>query len=147
MRSGKVRGPQLTAGELQSVLQLRAEVFVVEQKAAYLDVDGRDLEPGTIHYWLAKDDRVLAYLRVLTEPDGELRIGRVCTALTARGSGLGQEVMAAAVADLGDAPSVLDAQTYARAFYERFGYVAEGEEYRDEDDIPHITMRRAARTA
>lgn len=147
MKFEKVYGPQLSAAELQSILRLRAEVFVVEQQAAYLDVDGRDLLPGTIHYWLADEDRVMAYLRVLTEPSGELRIGRVCTAQSARGSGLGHQVMAAAVGDLGDAPSVLEAQTYAQGFYERYGYVAEGEEYRDEDDIPHITMRRPARTA
>jgi ElaA protein len=131
---------------LQDVLKLRAEVFVVEQESLYLDVDGRDLDSGTVHYWLADDDgRILAYLRLLTEPDGEQRIGRVVTAKDARGSGLGYQVMAAAVEDLNGAASVLDAQTYAQGFYERFGYVAEGEEY-IEDGIAHVTMRRAART-
>jgi ElaA protein len=141
--SVKVRGPQLTAANLEAILRLRAEVFVVEQQAAYLDVDGRDLDPGTTHYWLAEDAEVpLAYLRVLTEPDGQLRIGRVCTALKARGKGLGYQVMAAAVEDLRGSSSVLEAQTYAQGFYERFGYVAEGDAYEDEDGIPHITMRR-----
>jgi ElaA protein len=145
VKADKVRGPRLTAAQLQAVLRLRAEVFVVEQKAAYLDVDGRDLDPGTTHYWLSDDadhDTPLAYLRVLTEPDGQLRIGRVCTALTARGKGLGYQVMAAAVEDLRGSTSVLEAQTYAQGFYERFGYVAEGEPYEDEDGIPHVTMRR-----
>jgi ElaA protein len=145
VKSRRIPGPQLTAAELQAILRLRAEVFVVEQKAAYQDVDGRDLEPGTTHYWL-DDDGPLAYLRVLTEPSGERRIGRVCTTKKARGSGLGYQVMAAAVEDLRGAPSVLDAQVYAQGFYERFGYVAEGEEYEDEDGIPHITMRRVGHT-
>jgi ElaA protein len=143
--SKKVSGPELSAADLQAILFLRSEVFIVEQAAAYQDVDGRDLERGTLHYWVG-DDRPLAYLRVLTEPDGEQRIGRVCTAKDARGSGLAGQLMKAAVADIGDAPSVLDAQIYVRKFYEGFGYVAEGEEYTDEDGIPHITMRRAAHT-
>jgi len=141
--SAKVRGPRLAVADLQAILQLRAEVFVVEQQAAYLDVDGRDLDQGTTHYWLAEDEQApLAYLRVLTEPDGQLRIGRVCTSRKARGKGLGYQVMAAAVEDLRGSSSVLDAQTYAQGFYERFGFVAEGEAYEDEDGIPHITMRR-----
>jgi ElaA protein len=143
VKSRKIRGPELSASDLQAVLQLRAEVFVVEQDVAYQDVDGRDLDPGTTHY-LLEDDVLLAYLRVLTEPDGDLRIGRVCTAQKARGTGLGYQVMAAAVEDLHGARSVLEAQVYAKGFYERFGYVAEGEEYL-EDGIPHVTMRREGR--
>lgn len=143
----KVPGPALSAAELQSILRLRAEVFVIEQDTPYQDVDGRDLDRGTFHYWFGGGDgEVTAYLRVLTEPDGEMRIGRVCTALSARGKGLAYQLMAAAVEDLSAVRSVLDSQVYARGFYERFGYVAEGEEYLDEDGIPHITMRRLART-
>jgi ElaA protein len=139
-----VRGPQLSAADLQAILRLRAEVFIVEQDVAYQDVDGRDLEPGTTHYWL-DDDGPVAYLRVLTEPAGDLRIGRVCTSLKARGSGLGYQVMAAVVEDMRGISSVLEAQVYAQGFYERFGYVAEGEEYLD-DGIPHVTMRRPGHT-
>ncbi|MBP2323865.1 ElaA protein [Kibdelosporangium banguiense] len=142
----KVPGPELSAADLQAILRLRAEVFIVEQKAAYLDVDGRDLERGTIHYWFEDVDGVLAYLRVLTEPHGDMRIGRVCAAQRARGGGLAYQLMAAAVEDLSAVRSVLDSQVYARGFYERFGYVAEGDEYVDEDGIPHVTMRRLART-
>ncbi|MET0133958.1 MAG: GNAT family N-acetyltransferase [Kibdelosporangium sp.] len=142
MKSRIVPGPELSAAELQAVLRLRAEVFVVEQDVPYLDVDGRDLEPGTVHYWVEESGVPLAYLRARQEQD-EVRIGRVCTAKEARGSGLGARLMTAAVADLGDAASVLDSQVYAKGFYERFGYVAEGEEYLD-DGIPHVAMRRPA---
>ena len=58
---------------------LRSEVFVVEQAAAYLDLDGRDLEPGTRHLWVEDDGVPVATLRVLD--DGDVwRIGRVATA-------------------------------------------------------------------
>jgi ElaA protein len=150
----KVSGPKLSAADLQAILRLRAEVFVVEQNTPYQDIDGRDLDRGTVHYWFwdprsknsPEHNGVVAYLRILTEPDGEMRIGRVCTALSARGTGLAYQLMAAAVEDLSAVRSVLDSQVYARGFYERFGYVAEGEEYLDEDGIPHIRMRRLART-
>lgn len=141
----KVSGPHLSAADLQAILKLRCEVFVVEQESPYLDVDGHDLDPGTVHYWFAGDGGVLAYVRVLTEPDGEMRVGRVCAAGQARGTGLAYQLMAAAVEDLSGARSVLDAQVNAQGFYERFGYVAEGDEFLD-GGVPHIRMRRLART-
>ncbi|GAA4538871.1 GNAT family N-acetyltransferase [Pseudonocardia xishanensis] len=132
------RGGELTAAELEAILVLRTAVFVVEQDCAYQEVDGRDTLSTTWHAWTGDVD---ACLRVLTEPDGTRRIGRVCTAAAARGKGLAAELMAAAVAEIGDTPSVLDAQAYARGFYERFGYAAVGDEF-DEDGIPHIRMVR-----
>jgi ElaA protein len=78
---------------------------------------------------------------LLREPAGGWRIGRVCTARDARGQGLGARLMAAAMARIGDADAVLDAQTYAQDFYRRFGFEPEGDPF-DEDGIEHITMRR-----
>ncbi|MFD9888924.1 GNAT family N-acetyltransferase [Amycolatopsis sp. NPDC059027] len=137
-------GPELTAEQLHDILRLRVDVFVVEQKAAYPEVDGRDLEPGTSHLWFEGEDGVDAYLRVLSDPDEVLRIGRVCTTKEARGRGLAARLMEVALVEHGDADYVLDAQTYARGFYERFGFIAEGEVFEDEDGIPHITMWRRA---
>jgi ElaA protein len=134
-------GPQLTTTQLHDILRLRSEVFVVEQKAAYQDVDGRDLLPGTRHLWFEGEKGVAAYLRVLTEPGGVRRIGRVVTAADARGQGLAGRLMDAVVAD-DDGEYVLDAQTYVQDFYARYGFVAEGDEYTDDDGIPHIRMRR-----
>ena len=132
----------LTPQQLYDLLRLRVEVFVVEQKCPYPELDGRDLEPSTRHFWLAGDDgRVLATLRLLEDKAGSYRIGRVCTAPDARGNGLSGRLMAAAVAEIGAAPSVLDAQVAVKDFYARFGYVTEGEEFL-EDGIPHIVMRR-----
>jgi ElaA protein len=135
-----VTGPELTAAQLHDILRLRAEVFVVEQKAAYLDVDGHDLRPDTRHLWFEEDEGVTAYLRVLLDPDGVRRIGRVVTAVPARGAGLAARLMEAALTIPGE--YVLDAQTYVQGFYARYGFVAEGPEYIDEDGIPHIRMRR-----
>jgi len=133
-----VAGDKLTAAQLYALLRLRSDVFIVEQEAAYADVDGLDLLPSTTHLWC---EGPTAYLRLLTEPDGTARIGRVCVAVEARGTGLGAVLMAAAVEHLGNVPMVLDAQTYALPFYEKFGFVVAGERYL-EDGIEHVTMRR-----
>ncbi len=135
-------GPELTAAQLHDILRLRGDVFVVEQKAAYADIDGRDLAPETRHLWFAEGDDVLAYLRVLLDPGGVRRIGRVVTAAKARGRGLAAKLLEAVLTT--DVEYVLDAQTYVQGFYARYGFVPEGVEYLDDDGIPHITMRRLA---
>ncbi|GAA2780281.1 GNAT family N-acetyltransferase [Saccharopolyspora taberi] len=132
----------LDAEDFYRMLRLRVDVFVVEQACAYPELDGRDLEDSTRHFWIdSADGYVLGYLRLLEDPDGTLRIGRVCTARAARGLGLARKLMRAAVAEIGRAPSVLSAQTYALDFYRSFGFAETGEEYL-EDGIPHVDMRR-----
>lgn len=135
-------GLEISAADLYALLRLRVDVFVVEQECPYPELDGIDLLPGTRHLWLADGDTVLGCLRIIDD-DGVARVGRVCTAAAARGTGAGGRLMAAALDVIGNTESVLGAQTYATGFYERFGYRAEGEPY-DEDGIPHITMRRTA---
>ena len=137
----RVPGDELTAAELYALLKLRVDIFVVEQEAPYPELDGRDLLPHTVHFWVQPDDEPLAYLRVLAEPGGGARIGRVCTMHKARGMGLGSRLMAAALEELGDTEIVLDAQVYAQAMYAKFGFRPVGEEFL-EDGIPHITMKR-----
>ncbi|GLY67110.1 GNAT family N-acetyltransferase [Amycolatopsis taiwanensis] len=133
-----VPGNELTAQQLYGILRLRVDVFVVEQACPYPELDGRDLLATTHHFWLGDVD---SCLRVLAEPGGIYRVGRVATAKHARGQGLAAKLMTDALGVIGDRDSVLDAQTYARGFYEKFGYVAEGDEF-DEDGIPHIRMWR-----
>ncbi|WP_103353666.1 GNAT family N-acetyltransferase [Amycolatopsis sp. CA-128772] len=133
-------GPELTAAQLHDILRLRVDVFVVEQKAAYPELDGRDLLPDTRHLWFEESGAVLAYLRVLQDPGEVRRIGRVATAAHARGTGLAARLMDAALTIPGE--YVLDAQTYVQAFYARYGFTPEGQEYKDDDGIPHIRMRR-----
>jgi ElaA protein len=134
-------GDEITAAQLYPLLVLRSAVFVVEQQSLYQDLDGRDLLGSTVHLWWQPADELHGYLRLLRDPDGTHRIGRVCTVKHARGSGLGALLMKAAMERIGDEPAVLEAQTYAQKFYARFGFAPSGEPY-DEDGIEHITMRR-----
>lgn len=124
------------------VWRLRQDVFVVEQECAYPDLDGRDPEPGTRHVLLTGEDGVLeGYLRVLDEPDGTARVGRVLLRRSARGRGLAAALVDAALAEIGERPSVLDAQSPLAGFYAGFGYAVTGPEF-VEDGIPHLPMRR-----
>ena len=125
---------------LYRILALRSEVFVVEQDCVYLDLDGRDLEPDARQVWIADGEHILATLRLLRDPSGEFRIGRVATAASARSGGLAAELMRRALELCGSAPVVLNAQSYLRDWYARFGFAQDGAEY-DEDGIPHIPMR------
>jgi ElaA protein len=132
----------MTAEDLYAALCLRAEVFVVEQTCAYLDPDGRDLEPGTTHLWLAAEDgSVAAYVRLLTEPDGGHRIGRVVTAAAHRGAHLTVRLIDHALT-VADRPVVLDAQSHLTHVYARHGFEPAGPEFLD-DGIPHTPMRLA----
>jgi ElaA protein len=125
--------------------QLRTAVFVVEQACAYQELDGRDLEPTTRHFWT--DDgagAVAAYLRLLVEPSGDARIGRVCVARPARAGGLGRLLMNAAHDEVGSRDVVVDAQSHLAHWYAELGYVMDGPEF-VEDGIPHVPMRRTVR--
>lgn len=137
---------ELDARTLHDLLKLRVDVFVVEQNCPYPELDGRDVEPGTRHVWLTDGDAPVAYLRILADPDGVARIGRVVVAPSARGGGHAGRLMTAALELIGEQPSVLEAQSHLVAFYGRHGFTASGPEY-VEDGIPHTPMRRDARPA
>jgi ElaA protein len=124
---------------LYAILKLRTDVFVVEQKCAYPELDGRDTEPGTRHVWLSRDDEVVAYLRILDDGDVE-RVGRVAVAPGERGAGHAGRLMDEALTVIGNRTSVLEAQAYLVRFYAKFGYEQTGPEY-VEDGIPHVPMR------
>ena len=122
------------------VWRLRQEVFVLEQECLYGDLDGRDLEPGTRHVVMTEGDAVVGYARVLD--DGEVwRIGRVVLAAAARGRGLADPLMEAALADGPGRDVVLSAQSPLAAWYSSLGFEVTGPEYL-EDGIPHLPMRR-----
>ncbi|MFK8332124.1 GNAT family N-acetyltransferase [Pseudomonas sp. BJa5] len=133
--------------QLYAILRLRTEVFVVEQKCAYQDVDGQDLDGDTCHLMAWQDDALLAYLRLL-DPEsqgGDVVIGRVVTAPAARGRGFGHELIEKALEQAEKrwpgVPVYLSAQAHLQGYYGRYGFEVVGEEYL-EDDIPHIGMRR-----
>jgi ElaA protein len=133
---------EIPAATLYRLMMLRQDVFVVEQEAAYPDLDGRDLETSALLFWVEDDDQILATLRVLTDP-AERRIGRVATAASARGRGLAAELMTRAIDACGSAPIVVDAQAQLEGWYARFGFARSGPNF-VEDGIPHIPMRRPA---
>jgi predicted GNAT family N-acyltransferase len=132
---------ELTSQGLYALLKLRVDVFVVEQQCPYPELDGRDVEPATVHLWFADDDGgIAATIRVLD--DGDTRaIGRVATAAAHRGEGLAARLIQAGIALCEGAPITLGAQAHLEGWYARFGFVRIGPGY-VEDGIPHVPMRR-----
>ena len=129
-----------------ALLRLRVEVFVVEQACPYQELDGHDLGRTTRHYWLAPAGAIedpQATLRLLEPTDGQFRIGRVCAAQQARRRGGIRRLLEAALAEVGDAPCVLDAQRHCVELYGAYGFAVNGAELL-EDGIPHVPMRRDA---
>lgn len=126
---------------LYELLKIRSDVFVVEQNCAYPDLDGRDTEPGAVHFWAEVDGEVAACLRRLREPDGSVRIGRIATRSDQRGRGLAAALIDAALAGVGTGV-LLDAQEQLEGWYERLGFERVGTTF-VEDGIAHVPMRRA----
>ena len=131
----------LDARTAYRIWQLRESVFVVEQQCPYAELDGRDLDPGTLHVWVQDDAAPVAYLRILDDLSGPVRIGRVLVAASARGRGLADALMRRGLEEIGVRDSVLDAQSYLADWYRKFGYERTGAEFLD-DGIPHVPMRR-----
>jgi predicted GNAT family N-acyltransferase len=135
------RFTELTGTEVYGLCRLRVDVFVVEQQCPYPELDGRDLEPATVHLWFEDGDGcAAATIRVLD--DGDTRaIGRVATAETHRGEGLSARLIEAGIALCDGVPITLGAQAHLEGWYERFGFRRSGPGY-VEDGIPHVPMRR-----
>ena len=143
------RFEELSVRELHDIYQARVEVFVVEQKCPFQDVDGAD--PACWHLMGREEGRgqLVAYCRLV--PPGtkfaEPSIGRVITVGSARRTGCGRELMRLAVAHAerlwpGRALRI-GAQRYLERFYGSFGFETVGEPY-DEDGIMHVEMLRPA---
>ncbi len=138
----------LDATTLYALLKLRVEVFVVEQNCPYPELDGRDLEQRTRHFWLeSPSGAVISTLRVLEDQEAgatTFRIGRVCTRASERGRGHTNRLMDAALTGIGEHPCRISAQTYLAEMYARHGFVTDGPAF-DEDGIAHVPMMRAGR--
>ncbi|QKG58894.1 GNAT family N-acetyltransferase [Hymenobacter sp. BRD128] len=137
----------LTLAELYAVLQLRSEVFVVEQTCPFQDIDGQD---QAAYHLLghAESGELAAYARLFGAgiSYAQASIGRVVTSPRHRRAGLGRQLLAQALAEcearFGAQPIKIGAQQYLQAFYESFGFVPQGAGYL-EDGIPHLYMLRA----
>ncbi len=127
-----------------SLWKLRQDVFVVEQQAAYPDLDGRDLDPETRHVVLENDDGVVLGCARVLDDGQEWRIGRVALHRTVRGQGWADRLMQAALQVCPDRDVVLDAQSPLAGWYGTFGFEVTGLEFLD-DGIPHLPMRRRLR--
>ena len=130
----------LDARTAYALWRLRQQVFVVEQQSPYPDLDGRDLEPATRHVLAHDGDVLVACLRVLDDGT-HARIGRVAVTPAARGRGLARDLMAAALAEIGDREIRLDAQTGLTQWYTGYGFEISGPEF-VEDGVAHRPMRR-----
>ena len=132
---------ELTVDELYELLRVRAEVFVVEQNCVYQDLDGDD--QASVHLWLTEGGKVVALCRVC--PAGthmeEISIGRVIT--TERGKGFGKRIMLEGInvarCHFGAERIDIEAQEYAKGFYEQVGFRQSSEPF-ILDGIPHIRM-------
>lgn len=135
---------QLSPAAVYAILQLRNEVFVVEQNCVFQDADGKD--PYCHHLMAWENERLLAYTR-LVPPDisypGYASIGRVVTSPLTRGSGLGKELMQRSIAEtkklFPGSPIRIGAQLYLKKFYSDLGFVQTGDIYL-EDGIEHLEM-------
>ena len=135
----------LTLHELYKIMQLRNEVFVVEQNCPYQDADNKDL--SSFHFMGWDNDKLLAYTRIL--PPGlsytEASIGRVVNSPSARGSGTGRQLMLQSIERVkklfGDVPIKIGAQLYLQKFYTSLGFQQTSNVYL-EDNIEHIEMVR-----
>ncbi|KAB2677041.1 GNAT family N-acetyltransferase [Bacillus sp. PR5] len=134
----------LTPRALYAMLKLRVDVFVVEQKCPYPEIDGKDFE--AYHLRILDGEELAASLRVLPpEQAGKpVKIGRVVVAPDYRGYKLGQRLMKEAIEFAHDRfPGIaieLGGQSHLQKFYGSFGFEAISDEYL-EDGIPHVDMR------
>ena len=134
---------ELDLQELYDVLQLRSEVFVVEQDCVYQDMDDKD--QLALHIIGYKDRKIVAYTRVFKQGDyfKEASIGRVVVRKSERQYGYGMEIMKASIETIhrkfGPIPVYISAQKYLTKFYTSLGFKIVGEEYL-EDGIPHLGM-------
>ncbi|WNH14031.1 GNAT family N-acetyltransferase [Thalassobellus suaedae] len=137
---------ELTKLELYNLLQLRSEVFVVEQDCVYQDIDGKDIK--AIHVLGFKNEKIIAYTRIFKPGDyfEYASIGRVVVAKNDRAFKYGYDIMKASVQAIENHFKVkkikISAQAYLKSFYNNCGFKEIGEEYL-EDDIPHIAMIKA----
>jgi len=128
---------------------LRESVFVVEQECAYPELDGRDLEPTTVHVWISDSGTPVGYLRLLQDPPPDadrLKIGRVLVTPAHRGRGLAGTLMGRALEIVGARRSRLDAQSRLTGWYAGFGYRRDGEDFL-EDGMWHTPMSRPGRAS
>lgn len=139
------RFEELSIRELYNLLQLRSEVFVVEQNCVYQDIDGKDEKA---YHLIGEDNgKIVAYARLFKPNDyfENASIGRVIVKETYRAKKTGHILMKEAIAGIethfDQKKITISAQLYLKKFYESHGFIQTSEMYL-EDDIPHIEMKK-----
>jgi ElaA protein len=131
---------------LYNLLQLRSEVFIVEQDCVYQDIDGKD--QNALHVLGIKNNKIVAYTRIFKPGDyyNEAAIGRVVVHPDHRKDGLGYALMKGSITQIESLFQTkkikIGAQTYLKNFYESLGFQKVGKDYL-EDGIPHIYMKKS----
>ncbi|MEO7587399.1 MAG: GNAT family N-acetyltransferase [Arachnia sp.] len=137
----------MSRDEVFEMMLLRTEVFFVEQRIDEQDFDAADRDERTLHLWIADDDGIAAYLRVVAleapEFGADRTFGRVVVRIDRRGNGLARRLVREVVERCGHAPLTIHAQTYVVGLYEDFGFTVVGEPF-VEAGLPHRTMVRSA---
>jgi len=134
---------ELSVEEIYQILKVRADVFIIEQKCIYKDIDGKDEKAR--HVLGKENNEIIAYTRILEEDEqyNYPSISRVVVKKQNRGEERGKKIMKETikyiVEELKEKTIVLAAQKYLEKFYRELGFIAEGEEYL-EDEIPHQKM-------
>jgi len=136
----------LSTTELYSILKLRTDVFFLEQKIDEEELDWRDSEPTTEHWWIQGENGTASYLRTIVDAEPEYLdarrlIGRVVTHPDERGKGLSQALLRSVIEAYGHEPMLLHAQEYIAPLYGKVGFEAFGDVF-VEAGIPHISMYR-----
>lgn len=139
MKPEAKRFEELSAAEVYEILKARVQIFVVEQKCAYQDVD--DIDYRSLHIFYKSEGRITAYLRAFYRDSKTVQLGRVLT--TEHGKGVGGELLKNAIQIVKEEMKAdriyIEAQTYAVGFYEREGFAVCSDEFL-EDGIPHVKM-------
>lgn len=136
---------QLTADQLYDILKFRVDIFVVEQKCPYPELDDKDRHEDTLHLLGIDEDIIVAYARLLppnlSYPDAS--IGRFAVNSSKRYQGIGTQLLEQCIQTITvQWPSKnvrISAQAHLRDFYEKFNFIKVSDSYL-EDDIPHIEM-------
>lgn len=133
----------LTPYDLYDVLQLRSEVFVVEQACTFQDLDGADGQ--ALHLLGHLGGQLAAYARCFGPgvKYREASVGRIVTRSSARSCGLGHDLVERAIAAITERWGLqairIGAQARLKDFYQRHGFTDAGVPY-VEDGIDHLEM-------
>jgi len=129
---------ELTTIELYEILKARSEIFIMEQKILYQDMD--DIDYTSLHCFLMEDNKVIAYLRAFYSGESVVKLGRVLT--LKHGNGTGRDLLEQSLITIKEKMKCkkicMDAQKHAVGFYEKFGFKVTSEDFWEEGIIHNI---------